>query len=71
MVEFIFWASLLLIAYTLVGYPALAYLRGALWKREVQRAEITPRVSLMMVAHNEAAVMHRKLENLLSLDYPR
>jgi cellulose synthase/poly-beta-1,6-N-acetylglucosamine synthase-like glycosyltransferase len=60
------------ILYTYVGYPALlrllVWLRGP---RPVQRAGITPRVSLVISAYNEASVIRRKLENSLALGYPR
>src|SRR5205823_186476 len=39
--------------------------------REVQKAEITPTVTLIVPAHDEADVIGRRVENLLELDYPR
>jgi glycosyltransferase involved in cell wall biosynthesis len=38
--------------------------------RPVRRAEITPRVALVVSAHDEEAVIGRRVENLLELDYP-
>jgi cellulose synthase/poly-beta-1,6-N-acetylglucosamine synthase-like glycosyltransferase len=63
--------SLAALAYVYVGYPLLlrllVWLRGP---RAVQRADITPPMSLVISAYNEAAVIRAKLENALSLDYP-
>ena len=59
------------IAYVLVGYPlllrAIIRVRGPL---AVAKREITPRVSLIISAYNEADVIAQKLENALALDYP-
>lgn len=71
------WLAVLLtcgsaIAYVLVGYPLLLRLivrvRGP---REVAKADITPPVSLVISAFNEADVIAAKLDNALALDYPR
>jgi cellulose synthase/poly-beta-1,6-N-acetylglucosamine synthase-like glycosyltransferase len=64
--------SLAMLAYVYVGYPALlrvvVQLRGP---RRVRQADITPPLSLVISAYNEAAVIRRKLDNALSLSYPR
>jgi cellulose synthase/poly-beta-1,6-N-acetylglucosamine synthase-like glycosyltransferase len=66
----LFWASLGALAWTQVGYPlfaaALARLRG----RPVRKGDATPRVSIIVAAHNEESVIERRLQNLLQLDYP-
>jgi glycosyltransferase involved in cell wall biosynthesis len=38
--------------------------------REVRKADITPMVTLVIPAHDEEAVIGRRLENVLELDYP-
>ena len=59
------------LSYILVGYPlvlrVIVAMRGA---RPVRRAAVTPRLSFVISAFNEAAVIREKLENALSLDYP-
>jgi cellulose synthase/poly-beta-1,6-N-acetylglucosamine synthase-like glycosyltransferase len=66
----LFWGSLGALAWTQAGYPvaaaALARLRG----RPVRKGEIEPTVTLVVAAHNEDAVIERRLANLLALDYP-
>lgn len=64
------WTALALIVYTYAGFPLLLLLRGWLVRRPVARAPITPRVSLVIVAHDEAASIGAKLENVFALDYP-
>jgi cellulose synthase/poly-beta-1,6-N-acetylglucosamine synthase-like glycosyltransferase len=67
----LFWGALALIMYTYVFFPMLIVLRGLLWRRPHKSAEITPGVSLMIAAYNEADSIAAKLDNSLSLDYPR
>jgi biofilm PGA synthesis N-glycosyltransferase PgaC len=67
----LFWTSVLLLAYTYVGYPALAWARAALRPRLPRTRAIEPTVTLIVVAHNEAARIAGRIENFLDLDYPR
>lgn len=67
----LFWVALAAIVYTYVLYPLIVVLRGLLWVRPYRSAEITPRVSLVIAAYNEAKSIGAKIENILALDYPR
>jgi cellulose synthase/poly-beta-1,6-N-acetylglucosamine synthase-like glycosyltransferase len=72
-VELVFWAAAGLLAYTHVGYPlllqALVALRGS---RPAHGAwSELPSVSLIVAAHDEEAVIERKVRDALALDYPR
>ncbi|MFL5802109.1 MAG: glycosyltransferase family 2 protein [Roseiflexaceae bacterium] len=67
----LFWGAIALIVYTYIVFPAVVFLRGRLLRRPYQTAEITPRVSMIIAAHNEARGIGAKLDNILSLDYPR
>src|SRR5262245_42216803 len=63
--------SLAVLAYVYRGY--LLLLRGLVWMRGTRRvhtATITPPVSLVISAYNEASVIKAKLENALLLSYP-
>ncbi|MGH7230381.1 MAG: glycosyltransferase family 2 protein, partial [Nitrospiraceae bacterium] len=66
----VFWAALLFLFYTYVGYPLIACL-GALWQRHPVNKDkmYSPRVSFLILAHNEEKVIRRKLENVLSLEH--
>src|SRR5439155_6903199 len=67
----LFWSSVVFLGYTYVGYPAL--IGGwARWRPRMRmRSDATPTVSIIIVAHNEGRRIRDRLENLISLDYPR
>ena len=64
------WATLGIILYVYLGYPALLWMIGRFQRHEVYQEDITPSVSLIISAFNEARVIRAKLENSLALDYP-
>jgi len=68
----VLWASLALIVYAHAGYPlllaAIARLRGR--ARHATSEAAPPRVSLIVAAHDEEAVIERRVENAAALDYP-
>ncbi|HLF67832.1 MAG TPA: glycosyltransferase, partial [Gaiellaceae bacterium] len=66
----VFWGSLGALAWTHIGYPAAIGLLARVRPRPVAREETTPRVSVVVSAHDEEEVIGRRLENLLALDYP-
>jgi poly-beta-1,6-N-acetyl-D-glucosamine synthase len=66
-----FWLAAALVGYTYLGYPAWLWLRSRWSPRPVRRGSATPPVSAVIVVRNEEAVIARKLDNLLSLDYPQ
>jgi cellulose synthase/poly-beta-1,6-N-acetylglucosamine synthase-like glycosyltransferase len=72
--EIAFWTSVALLVHTHVGYPL------ALWVISRARRGSTqpfappmapPMVSLIIAAHDEEAVIERKVRNALELEYPR
>src|SRR5580700_3068414 len=66
----IFWIAVSIPLYAYAGYPlALLGLRLII-RRPVKKAPVTPMLSLIITAHNEARVMERKIRNSLALDYP-
>jgi cellulose synthase/poly-beta-1,6-N-acetylglucosamine synthase-like glycosyltransferase len=74
LVALFFWLSLGLIVYTHVGYPLLLRLLATVaGRREVPSpvSPFRPAASLVIAAHDEEEVIERKLENALSLHYPR
>lgn len=62
--------SLAAIFYIYLGYPILISVLRFLFPRPVRKAEILPRVSLIIAAHNEENDIADKIRNSLSLDYP-
>jgi glycosyltransferase involved in cell wall biosynthesis len=65
-----FWGSLGALAWTHAGYPLGMGVLARMRPRPVHRAEQTPSVSLVVSAHDEEAVIRRRVENALALDYP-
>src|SRR3954463_10076471 len=69
-VKIVFWASLGLLVWTHVGYPIAAALAARITRRRVASSAIEPSVSVIVAAQNGAAVIERRVLNLLELDYP-
>ena len=59
-----------LIFYIYLGYPLLLWVLSRFFKKSFRSGSETPTVTLVIAAHNEEAVIARKLENSLALDYP-
>ncbi|HEY7178619.1 MAG TPA: glycosyltransferase family 2 protein [Gaiella sp.] len=67
----LFWGALGALAWTHVGYPLAAGALARVRARPVARnPSAEPSVALIVAAHDEEAVIGRRLENLLALDYP-
>jgi cellulose synthase/poly-beta-1,6-N-acetylglucosamine synthase-like glycosyltransferase len=63
--------AVFVLAYVVAGYPLLLRLLVSLrGPRHVRQADITPTLSFVISAYNEADVIRVKLLNALSLDYP-
>ncbi len=67
----LFWGATGTVAYTYVLFPLLLFARAWLRPRPHANRDITPSVSIVIAARNEASTIGAKLENLLALDYPR
>ncbi|MFN2471672.1 MAG: glycosyltransferase family 2 protein [Gaiellaceae bacterium] len=66
----VFWGSLGALVWTHAGYPLAAAALARARPRPVRTDDITPGVTVIVPAHDEATVIERRLENLLALDYP-
>ncbi len=66
-----FFGSTLLLVYIFAGYPFLVWLL-ARWRRRPSMRDdsFRPSVEAVVIAHNEGKTIARKIDNLLSLDYP-
>ena len=67
----LFWVSLAALAWTHVLYPLVAIGLSRVVPRPVHEGDVEPTVAVIVAAYNEEAVIARRLENLLELDYPR
>ncbi len=54
-----------------VLYPLVLWLHAVVAPAPVAEADVTPKVDLLIAAHDEQASIAARLENALSLDYPR
>jgi cellulose synthase/poly-beta-1,6-N-acetylglucosamine synthase-like glycosyltransferase len=71
--EIAFWASVALLVHTHVAYPLALWALSRVRRRPGARrpAAELPSVSLIVAAHDEEAVIDRKVHDALALDYPR
>ena len=66
----LFWSAAGALAWTHAGYPLATAALVRLRRRPVRAADVTPTVALIVAAHNEQAVIERRVANLRALDYP-
>ena len=66
----IFWVSLAALVWTHAAYPLAARALAVVRSRPIRKSDVLPTVTLIVAAHNEEAVIARRIENLRALDYP-
>jgi len=66
----LFWCAVGLACYAYFGYPCALMALAAVRKRPVTRQPVTPRVSVIIAAHNEEHRIREKIANTLAQDYP-
>ena len=79
MLKILFWATLLIVFYTYIGYGILLYIiirlkrlfKGKPSKAVLPSDDDLPTITLMICAYNEEDVVAEKMANTLALDYPR
>lgn len=71
MAEIIFWLTLGIIFYIYFGYPLFTILLSLFINHKIHKQDTEPNVTLLITAYNEEKNIAEKLENSLSLDYPR
>jgi len=67
----LFWVSLLALVWTHIGYPLAIAGVARLRRRRAPESGPLPSVAVIVAAHDEEAVIERRVANLLELDYPR
>jgi len=68
--ESVTWVMLGLCVYAYLAFPPIVWVLSKLLGRRHREEDIEPTVTLLIPAHNEAAVIRQKIENSLALDYP-
>ncbi|MCF0220905.1 MAG: glycosyltransferase family 2 protein [Fibrobacter sp.] len=73
-VRVVFWVMLILILHCYLFFPVTLPFVSEIFKRKkkgaVEGGEL-PTVSILISAYNEEAVIERKIQNILQIDYPR
>ncbi len=76
--KIVFWICLFLAVYTYVGYGVLLWgiirikrLFCPVKELPMPADDVLPQLTLMICAYNEEDVVHEKMSNIRSLDYPR
>ena len=72
--KILFWSSAFLIIYTMIIYPAVIIIIGKFSKKinvnDDNLKKSIPNVSVIIPAHNEEKVIIKKINNILSSNYP-
>ena len=67
----VFWLSVFLIFWAMIGYPAFLFALSKIKKSNNKKDySYFPTVTILIVAHNEERVIKQKLENVLKIKYP-
>ncbi len=66
----LFFVSLFLILYVYIGYPALVYAIGRVWRRDVRKGAYEGSVTVLIAAFNEEACIGETIRNKLGQDFP-
>ena len=68
---FVFFLMLFLTVYPYLVYPLLLYVFFPFKKKDIDKADYFPMVTLIISAYNEEKIIETKLKNSLALDYPK
>ncbi len=66
-----FWMPLFIVLYVYLAYPALLWVWGRRLKPPAYRLSSFSTISIIISAYNEERYIKRKIENALSIDYPK
>ncbi|MCX7727531.1 MAG: glycosyltransferase family 2 protein [Chitinispirillaceae bacterium] len=70
--EIVFFLSLSFLAYSYILYPLLLFVLSSLFNKKTKIAEdYFPSVGVLVPAFNEEKVIRKKIDNILSLEYPQ
>jgi cellulose synthase/poly-beta-1,6-N-acetylglucosamine synthase-like glycosyltransferase len=70
-VKTLFWVSMFLVVYTYLGYPLVLWAVAKIRPRDVRRDEISPLVSVIIAARNEAEKIRQKIEHTNAQAYTK
>ncbi len=67
----LFALSCALVFYVVLGYPLLLRLMSHFFQKPIRKSDFLPPVAMVIPVRNAEAYLHRKLDSVLALDYPR
>jgi cellulose synthase/poly-beta-1,6-N-acetylglucosamine synthase-like glycosyltransferase len=70
MIEIVFWAACVTLAYVYVLFPVIVQVLARRFGTPVPEADMALSVSIIVTAYNEEKGILAKIQNLLALDYP-
>jgi cellulose synthase/poly-beta-1,6-N-acetylglucosamine synthase-like glycosyltransferase len=72
LIQGIFWGSVAAVGYAYAIYPVVIYLLSSCAGREPTPPKTAdlPKISVLIAAHNEEAVIEQRIRDALKLDYP-
>lgn len=65
-----FWLLIAIIVFAYVGYPLTVALAGRLLNRVVHKGAVTPSMSVIVAAYNEAGGIVERIQNIVGCRYP-
>lgn len=69
--ECVFWLLFFFIFYAYFGYPIILFCLGIFKKKDFDKSEIFPSISIICPVYNESIVLRDKIINMLKLNYPK
>lgn len=66
----VFWSLVAVVAYGYFGYPVTAAMAGSLLHRKVRKRPVTPALSVVVAAYDEADHIEARLQNIFASRYP-
>jgi GT2 family glycosyltransferase len=71
MTRLVFWGSVAGLVYSYVVFPVVVLLRGRFSPKPYRSADITPSLTVVVAAHNEAGRIGPKLKSISEQEYPQ
>lgn len=69
---YLFWISAFIILYSYIGYPLLLFFVTLFKKnKNSENDDFLPKITILIAAYNESEIVKEKVQNTLSLNYPR
>ena len=71
MIIIIYWIALFSLITIYIGYPITIFIISKLSRVHINIDDITPMLSVIILAHTEEYVIEKKINNTLEIYYPK